>query len=95
MPDAYEIATDGISKAEFRLGEDGQVRELGLLVEPEMGDAKIWFKRAGAKHGGGRKAMFKAGSSAANTESYQGANGAGGQRRLISMFGKDLAPLFS
>lgn len=33
------------SKAEFRIGEDGQVSELGVRLEPMMGDEKIWFRR--------------------------------------------------
>ena len=46
-PDDFEPSTDIISKAEFRLGEDGQVSMLGLLLEPEMGEKKIWFVREG------------------------------------------------
>ena len=33
------------AKAAFRLGEDGRVRELGLGLEAEMGEEKIWFTR--------------------------------------------------
>lgn len=32
-------------KAEFRLGEDGEVKELGLGFEQEMGEEKIWFRK--------------------------------------------------
>ncbi|KAL8735330.1 MAG: hypothetical protein Q9166_000875 [cf. Caloplaca sp. 2 TL-2023] len=32
-------------KAEFRLGEDGEVAEVGAALEPEMKEEKIWFKR--------------------------------------------------
>lgn len=32
-------------KAEFRMGEDGEIVEFGALLEPEMGEEKIWFKR--------------------------------------------------
>ncbi|KAL8993249.1 MAG: hypothetical protein Q9169_006487 [Polycauliona sp. 2 TL-2023] len=32
-------------KGEFRLGENGEVAELGLALEPEMKDEKIWFRR--------------------------------------------------
>ncbi|KAI4087199.1 MAG: hypothetical protein LQ344_006945 [Seirophora lacunosa] len=32
-------------KAEFRLGEDGAVEALGLVLEPEMRGEKIWFRR--------------------------------------------------
>ena len=46
-PEDTEVNTDGISKAEFKLGEDGQVKMLGVLLEPEMGDNKIWFTKKG------------------------------------------------
>ena len=32
-------------KAEFRIGEDGKVSELGALLEPAMGEEKIWFRK--------------------------------------------------
>ena len=43
QPGDYEPMRDSVSKAEFRLGENGMVKELGLLLEKEMGDDKIWF----------------------------------------------------
>ena len=94
-PDDYEIMTDGLSKAEFRLGEDGQVKELGALLEPEMGEAKVWFKKAGAENGDEYEKHFTAGSSAVRAENDQGASGAGGQRKLFSRSGRSLAPLFA
>lgn len=45
QPGDYEPMRDSISKAEFRLGVNGKVKELGLLLEPEMGDEKIWFTK--------------------------------------------------
>lgn len=45
QPGDYEPMLDSVSKAEFRLGEDGKVKELGLLLEEEMGDDKIWFTK--------------------------------------------------
>lgn len=45
LPDDYEPARDFILKAEFRLGENGRVKELGLLLEPEMGDDMIWYTK--------------------------------------------------
>lgn len=36
---------DSVSKAEFRLGQDGKVKELGLQLDAEMGDEKIWFTK--------------------------------------------------
>lgn len=45
QPGDYEPMRDSVSKAEFRLGEDGMVEELGLQLEPEMGDDKIWFTK--------------------------------------------------
>lgn len=94
-PDDYETATDGLSKAEFRLGEDGQVKELGVMLEGEMGGAKIWFKKAGTENGDGYEKISKASSSAVKTESHQGGSDAGGQRWLFSRPGKALAPLFA
>ncbi|KAK4694396.1 hypothetical protein P7C71_g3185, partial [Lecanoromycetidae sp. Uapishka_2] len=38
-------AQDAVTKAEFRLGENGKVRELGVIVEPEMGNEKIWWRK--------------------------------------------------
>ena len=34
-----------VSKAEFRLGPDGKLKELGVLLEAEMGEELIWFKK--------------------------------------------------
>ena len=93
-PDDYEITTDYLSKAEFRLGEDGRVKELGIVLEPEMGEAKIWFKKAGAENGDGYQKHFTADSSAAKAEIDHSASSAGGQRKLFSRSGKRLAPLF-
>ena len=45
QPGDYEPMRDSVSKAEFRLGQDGKVKELGLRLEEEMGDAKIWFTK--------------------------------------------------
>ena len=44
-PDDYDPMRDLVSKAEFRLGEDGKVKMLGLQLDDEMGDDKIWFTR--------------------------------------------------
>ena len=94
-PDDYETATDGLSKAEFRLGEDGKVKELGIMLEQEMGGAKIWFKKEGTENRDGYESIFEDGSSAIKTESYQGRGGARGQSTLFSRPGKALAPLFA
>ena len=45
QPGDYEPVRDMVSKAEFRLGENGEVKELGLRLQPEMGDDKIWFTK--------------------------------------------------
>ena len=45
QPGDFEPLLDFVSKAEFRLGEDGRVKELGMLLEEEMGDDKIWFTK--------------------------------------------------
>lgn len=94
-PDDHETATDGLAKAEFRLGEDGQVRELGVTLESEMGDAKIWFQKAGAENDDGYENRFTAGSSTVKTESSQGASASGGQRKLFTRVGESVAPLFA
>ena len=44
-PDDHEPMRDSVSKAEFRLGQDGKVKKLGLGLEAEMGDEKIWFTK--------------------------------------------------
>lgn len=46
QPGDYEPMRDSVSKAEFRLGQDGKVKELGLRLDEEMGDEKIWFTKA-------------------------------------------------
>lgn len=44
-PGDYEPSRDSVLKAEFRLGENGGVKELGLLLEPEMGEDLIWYTK--------------------------------------------------
>ena len=48
-PDGETDPTDPlevqIAKAEFRLGEDGEIAAVGAAVEPEMKGEKIWFRR--------------------------------------------------
>ena len=43
--DDFEPTRDSVSKAEFRVGEDGKVKELGMQLEVKMGDDKIWFTK--------------------------------------------------
>lgn len=94
-PDDNEIETDGLSKAEFRLGEDGKVQELGVLLEPEMGEGKIWFKKTGADGDGSREG-HEADSPTDNIKtSSQTENGARGRKALFSKSGTVLAPLFA
>lgn len=90
--DDYETATDGLSKAEFRLGEDGKVKRLGIILEQEMRGAKIWFKKEGAENRDGYESFFEVSSYTIETESYQGASG---QMMMFSRPGKALAPLFA
>ena len=89
-PDDFILATDQLSKAEFRLGEDGRVKEMGVMLDAEMGDAKIWFqketevaKRDGYEERGG----FAAAGDAST----------GGQRAIFPrpMAWQGLAPLFA
>ena len=93
--DDFEFGMDTVSKAEFRLGEDGQVKEMGVLLEWEMGDTKIWFKRAGDENSDAHERRFAAGSSAVRTESSQGTSGVERQRTLFSASVPGLAPLFA
>ncbi|MCJ1453616.1 hypothetical protein MMC28_003963 [Mycoblastus sanguinarius] len=44
-PDDYDPNIDHVTKAVFRIGEDGKVIELGVEAEAEMADEKIWFQR--------------------------------------------------
>ena len=37
-----------IVKGEFRMGEDGEIAEFGAVLEPEMGEEKIWFRKIAA-----------------------------------------------
>ena len=94
-PDDHDIETDGLSKAEFRLGEDGRVQELGVLLEPEMGEAKIWFKRTGAQDGDGSSRGHETDSSADNLKIIQTQNEARRPNGLFSRSGTVLAPLFA
>ena len=92
----FEIETDSVSKAEFRLGEDGQVKEMGVLLEPEMGGAMIWFQKekAGAKGSGGCEKYSP--YSKVGRQNSQGVNSTGGLSRLFSkMPGDGMAPLFA
>lgn len=34
-----------VTKAEYRLSEAGKVEELGIILDPEMGEEKIWFQK--------------------------------------------------
>ena len=46
-PRELRTSTDAAIKAEFRIGEDGRVREMGVDIEPEMGGKKIWWTKVG------------------------------------------------
>lgn len=45
--DMYDPLEIQLTKVEFRIGEDGQVKEMGALLEPLMGEKKIWFRKFG------------------------------------------------
>ena len=36
-----------VFQAEFRIGADGRVKEMGVAWEEGMGDEKIWMQRVG------------------------------------------------
>ena len=38
---------DIVTKGEFRIGESGKVKQLGVNIEPEMGEKKIWWEKLG------------------------------------------------
>ena len=97
--DDFILENDLLSKAEFRLGEDGQVKEMGVWLEAEMGDAKIWFRKAGAGDNDGYEAhFFTAESSTFKTAAADGRGASGGQHGQTVFFsraGQGLAPLFA
>lgn len=41
--DAFDVETP--AKAEFRVGEGGEVRWVGVALEEAMGEEKIWWER--------------------------------------------------
>ncbi len=41
----YVTGGDNMLPAEFRIGADGKVAELGMAIEREMGKEKIWFRK--------------------------------------------------
>ena len=41
----YVPTWDGMFPAEFRIGDDGKVRELGIRIESLMGKEKVWFRK--------------------------------------------------
>ena len=49
---------DLVKKAEIRLGKDGKVKELGVQLEEEIGDDKIWFTRIEWLDGGETKPLY-------------------------------------
>ncbi|MCJ1461124.1 hypothetical protein MMC28_011506, partial [Mycoblastus sanguinarius] len=94
-PDDYDPSTDSVSKAQFILGEDGKVEGLGVQLDGEMGEAKIWFKKAMKENSDGYGKGFIAGSSTVETEIRPGSSGVGGQKLLFSRLGKPIASLFA
>lgn len=69
---------------------------MGVLLEPEMGGAMIWFQKekAGAKGSGGYEKYSP--YSKVGRQNSQGVNSTGGLSRLFSkMPGDGMAPLFA
>lgn len=93
--DDFELATDRVTNAEFRIAEDGQVKEMGVLLEPEMGEGKIWFEKVGAEDSDGLGKGFRAGSHDAGRERSRVESEVEGQRKLFSRLGRGVAPLFT
>lgn len=70
------------------------MKELGILLESEMGEDKIWFKKVGAEDGVKHEKSSRSASSAAKMENKQSPDDAGRTRRLFSR-SRVLAPLFA
>ena len=68
---------------------------MGVLLEPEMVETKIWFRKVGGAKSDGYGKGLRAGSAAAGTERSRAGSGGGGQRRLFSRLGQSVAPLFA
>ncbi|KAL8688595.1 MAG: hypothetical protein Q9218_005528 [Villophora microphyllina] len=43
--DKADLFRTVLTKGEFRMGEDGEIAEMGVLLEPEMGEKKIWLQK--------------------------------------------------
>ena len=41
----YVSPGDSMAPAEFRIGADGRVREMGIRIEQSMGEQKVWFRK--------------------------------------------------
>jgi len=76
-PDDYDPSTDMISKAEFRLGEDGHVKELGMILDGDMGERKIWFRKAAVDQSREAELDASPASSTNGAETFETPSGAG------------------
>ena len=45
QPGNYDPWMDKVVKAEFRLGVDGRVKEMGIEIDPQLGEIKIWWQK--------------------------------------------------
>ena len=43
--DQLDPFADHVMKAEFSIGEDGNVKEIGIAMEPQLGEKKIWWQK--------------------------------------------------
>ena len=43
--DQLDPFADHVMKAEFSIGEDGRVKEVGIAMEPQLGEKKIWWRK--------------------------------------------------
>ena len=56
---------------------------MGLLVEPEMEEAKIWFKKAGTANNDESGQYYTADSSAFRAKSSQGVSGKSAEKVVL------------
>ena len=92
-PDDHEPIIDTVTKAEFRLGENGEVSELGIILTKEMGEAKIWFTKEGVVGEDRYERCSKARQS--TSHGYQGSSAGEGKTELGLALWRSVASLFA
>ena len=95
-PDDLEPLFDQVTKAEFHIGQDGQVREVGIQLEGGTSET-TWFQKEvkGRKGcGGGRKNNDMGPFTTTGFETFEAARGM--ERKATPLFQPrmNMAPLF-